>query len=98
MPIINNKNANYTYLTEDNVWGVDCKEEICITDDQHPINYRFTSGELWHKPIIKSIGEKMKMAFLDKYKRDKKIESNKKLRKHFENVSYMHLIKEKLVC
>ena len=64
------------------MWGIDSYEEICFTNER-PLPYRFTSEESWHKPIVKSIGDVMQVAYVDKFDRDKKIKKNSELREYF---------------
>lgn len=82
-PIVNKGNASYEWWGEENLWGVDSYEELCLTL-QRPVPYRFTAGELWHKPIIKSLQKVMKDVYINKFERDKKIAANAKLRSDFE--------------
>lgn len=86
-PIINKTNASYEWLGKENFWGIESYKDICIPQNVSPF-YRFTSGEMWYKPIIKSLSETMKNAYVDKFLRDKKIMANEKLRHHFEKLSY----------
>jgi glycosyltransferase involved in cell wall biosynthesis len=85
-PIVNKGNACYEWWGEENLWGVESYEELCVSR-QRPLPYRFTSGEVWHKPIIKSLSRTMRDAYVDKFKRDKKIKANSKLRDHFNKPS-----------
>jgi hypothetical protein len=86
-PIVNKGNACYEWWGEENLWGIDSYEELCLSS-QRPTPYRFTAGELWHKPIIKSLREVMKSAYINKFQRDKKIVANTKLRTYFEEASF----------
>ena len=86
-PIVNKGNACYEWWGEENLWGVESYKERCFTT-QRPIPYRFTAAEAWHKPIIESLGNCMKAAYIDKFQRDKRITANTKLRDHFANASY----------
>ena len=86
-PIINKTNASYEWLGKENFWGIESYKDICIPQNVSPF-YRFTSGEMWYKPIMKSLSETMKNAYVDKFLRDKKIMANEKLRHHFEKLSY----------
>ena len=82
-PIVNKGNACYEWWKDDRgVWGIDSYEEICFTNER-PLPYRFTSEESWHKPIVKSIGDVMQVAYVDKFNRDKKIKKNSELREYF---------------
>jgi len=94
-PIINKSNACYEWFGEENLWGIDSYEELCISENAYPL-YRFTSGESWYKPIIKSLSETMKEAYVNKFKRDKKIKENSKLRKYFEEASYNNILDGKI--
>jgi len=85
-PIVNKGNACYEWWGEENLWGVESFEEICIHKDR-PLPYRFTSSESWHRPVVKSLSEAMKDAYTNKFKRDKKRTSNSKLREHFKNAT-----------
>ena len=85
-PIINKGNACYEWWGEEHFWGIESFEEVCV-DKNRPLPYRFTSGETWHSPIIKSLEKTMKAAYVDKFKRDKKIAANAKLFDYFKNTS-----------
>jgi hypothetical protein len=91
-PIINKGNAAFECLTEENSWGIESYEDICMYKTR-PLNSRFTSNELWRKPIIRSLSAIMKTCFLDKFKRDEKIKANSQLRNYFSNISYENLLK-----
>ena len=90
-PIVNKDSSIAEWLKEENLWYVESYEEACT---KPPVNnlYRFTYGESWHKPIIKSLGETMKKAYLDKFQRDKKIKANTQLRQHFQELSYGNIL------
>ena len=76
------------------MWGVESYEDFCISNTSpNPSFYRFTSGESWHKPVIKSLGKAMKNAYTNKFERDKKIMTNSKLRQYFEEASYTNVLK-----
>lgn len=85
-PIVNKGNACYEWWGEENLWGVESYEDLCVSR-QRPLPYRFTSGESWQKPIIKSLGETMLEVYIDKFKRDKKAKANSKLRNYFNEPS-----------
>ena len=87
MPIINDLNSVYSFLGEDNAWGIKSFEETCLYKDR-PLPFRFTGGECWHKPSIKSIGQQMYECYINKFKRDQKIKCNSKLRERFERITY----------
>ena len=92
-PIINKGNASYEWFGEDNLWGVESYEEYCIYEETHQSSlYRFTSGESWYKPIVKSLSEVMRNVYINKFERDKKIAANNKLREYFKNASYANIL------
>ena len=86
-PIVNKRSACYEWFGEENLWGVESYEDLCISQNDSSI-YRFTSGESWYKPTIKSLGEAMKNSYINKFERDKKMIANSKLRQYFEETSY----------
>ena len=45
-----------------------------------------------YKPIIKSLGETMERAYLDKFQRDKKRKANRQLRQQFQELSYSNIL------
>ena len=85
MPIVNVGNSCYEWWGEENLWGVESSEELCLIS-QRPVPYRFTAGESWFKPNVKSLSSLMKEAYTNKFKRDKKISANSKLRNHFNTM------------
>ena len=91
IPIINKGNAAFECLTEANSWGIESYEDICMYNTR-PLNNRFTSNELWRKPIVHSLTTLMKTCFFDKFKRDEKIKCNGQLRNYFSNISYENLL------
>lgn len=93
-PIVNETNACYEWLGKENLWGIDSYKDVCILKERSPF-YRFTSGELWYKPILRSLSETMKNAYINKFKRDQKIMNNNKLRQHFESLSYNDILNGK---
>ena len=86
-PIVNSNSSIQESLGIENVWCVDSYEESCMIQP-NPSIYRFTSGESWYRPIIKSLAQTLHIAYTDKFQRDKKIKSNSKLRQHFQTLSY----------
>ena len=94
MPIVNRNGPIHEWLGDENVWCVDSYEEICMRNKNTIPNtlYRYSSGESWYRPTIKSIVEIMKQAYTNKFKRDNKIKANKQLRQSFQNTSYDNYI------
>jgi hypothetical protein len=94
MPIVNRNGPIHEWLGDENVWCVDSYEEVCMRNkDTLPSGlYRYTFGESWYRPIVKSIVETMKEAYSHKFKRDNKIKSNKELQQFFENNSLNNYI------
>ena len=90
-PIVNKGSTIAEWLKEENLWYVESYEEVCTKPPSNNI-YRFTYGESWHRPIIKSLGETMKRAYVDKFQRDKKIKTNTQLRQHFQELSYSNIL------
>ena len=90
-PIVNNQNAAYELLGEENLWGVDSYTDFCLYSNR-PLPYRYTGGELWNKPNIESLGKVMKNCYINKLERDQKKLANQKLRKQFENISYEKIL------
>ena len=95
-PIVNKGSASYQWLGEENLWGIDSYEDFCINNKPSSL-YRFTSGELWNKPIINSLSNAMKKSYTNKFERDKKRVSNSKLRQYFKKVSYEKILNEERV-
>jgi len=93
-PIVNKENASYEWLGEKNLWGIESYKDFCVHNNQYPF-YRFTSGELWNRPIIKSLSDTMKNAYVNKFERDKKIIANTQLRQHFQQLSYNDILNGK---
>ena len=87
-PIINKHSACYEWFGNKGLWGVDSYLEFCTSQTPHPILYRFTGGEMWCKPIIKSLSSTMKEVYINKFERDKKKEESRGLRQYFETPSY----------
>ena len=94
IPIVNKQNAAYEWLGKKNLWGIESYKDLCISKNKSSF-FRFTSGELWHKPIMKSLSETMKNVYVNKFLRDKKIMANAELRQHFEELSYNNILSEK---
>ena len=90
-PIVNAGSTIAEWLKEENLWYVESYEDVCTKPPNNNF-YRFTYGESWHKPIIKSLGETMKKAYLDKFQRDKKIKANMQLRQQFQELSYSNIL------
>ena len=90
-PIVNKDSPIYEWLGPENVWGIDSYEDSC-TIKPNPSVHRFTYGESWHRPIIKSLGHTMKQVYIDKFQRDKKATANSKLRQQFKNLSYNNIL------
>ena len=90
-PIVNKGSATAEWLKEENLWYVESYEEVCTKPPSNNI-YRFTYGESWHKPIIKSLGQAMKRAYVDKFQRDKKRKANRQLRQQFQELSYSNIL------
>lgn len=93
-PIVNRNGSIHEWLGDENVWCVDSYEEICMRNKDTIPNtlYRYSSGESWYRPTIKSIVKIMKQAYENKFKRDNKIKANKQLRQSFQNTSYDNYI------
>ena len=90
-PIVNKGSAIAEWLKEENLWYVESYEEVCTKPPSNNL-YRFTYDESWHKPIIKSLGETMERAYLDKFQRDKKRKANRQLRQQFQELSYSNIL------
>jgi hypothetical protein len=90
-PIVNKGSATAEWLKEENLWYVESYEEVCTKPPSNNL-YRFTYGESWHKPIIKSLGQAMKRAYVDKFQRDKKRKANRQLRQQFQELSYSNIL------
>lgn len=86
-PIVNSNSAIQESLGNENVWSIDSYEETCMVQPNAFV-YRFTNGESWYKPIIKSLARTLRIAYTDKFQRDKKIKANSKLRQYFQTLSY----------
>ena len=93
-PIINNQNAVYELLGEENVWGIESYNDTC-TYKNRSLNYRFTANELWNITNLKSLGMTMHNCYVNKLERDKKKLSNSKLRQQFENVELENILNER---
>ena len=93
-PIINNQNAVYDLLGEENVWGIESYNDTC-TYKNRSLNYRFTANELWNITNLKSLGMTMHNCYVNKLERDKKKLSNSKLRQQFENVDLENILNER---
>ena len=90
-PLVNKHSSIYQSLGKDHVWGVESYEETCLVPRSTSI-YRYTSGESWNKPIIKSLSDTMRMVYVDKFTRDKKQQANSALRQQFKDVSYNDIL------
>ena len=86
-PIVNDLNPIYSFLGEENLWGIKSIEEICLYKNR-PLSIRFTGGEHWYKPNIKSLGSQLYECYVNKFKRDKKVKANNKLKDLFQNIQY----------
>ena len=90
-PIVNKHNACYEWLGDQHVWGIESYEDMCVFP-MPPSIYRFTIGELWNKPILKSLAETMKHVYINKFARDKKQAANMNLRSKFEQMTCDHFV------
>ena len=95
-PVINKGNEAYNVLTEENSWGVESYEEQCILSNR-PFPDMFTARETFCKPIIKSLGETMRNAYVDKFKRDQKKNANALFRATLESDEHYKKL-EDILC
>lgn len=95
-PIVSRNSVAYEHLGDENVWCVDSYEDICQYPKQQipPHLYRFSAEESWYHPIIKSLTNIMKQAYINKFERDKKKAANAKLRQSFQEISYNSILGE----
>ena len=93
-PIINQNNALHEWLGDEHFWCVNSYEDLCTLppNTAPPGLYRYTTGESWYRPIVKSLSETMKVVYTDKFQRDKKRRANSQLRQYLHNTSYNNLI------
>ena len=90
-PIVTKHNACYEWLGNQHLWGIESYDDLCTFATTSPIS-RFTVGELWDKPIIKSLSEMMNHVYVNKFERDKKQAANVSLRPKFEQMTYSNLV------
>lgn len=90
-PIVNKHNACYEWLGDQHLWGIESYEDLC-TLSVSPSIYRFTIGELWDRPVLKSLTETMKDVYTNKFARDKKQAANMNLRSQFEQITYSDFV------
>ena len=83
-PVVNKGSASYEFLHDEGTWGVETYEEACLLQSR-PFHDILTSEESWRKPIIKSLAEVMREAYVDKYSRDKKRSANAKTKEVLES-------------
>ena len=95
-PIINKGNEAYHVLGEENSWGVESYEESCLLS-KRPFPDMFTAYEACSKPIVNSLGEQMREAYVNKFKRDAKKEANRQFRAELESPAYYEEL-ENVLC
>jgi len=95
-PLINKGNEAYNVLSEDNAWGVESYEDSCVLSER-PFPDMFTSHEIFCKPIIKSLGDTMREAYTNKFKRDQKKGANSRFRAALESDDHYKKL-EDILC
>lgn len=90
-PIVTKHNACYEWFGNQHLWGVESYDDLCTFATTSPIP-RFTVGELWNKPIVKSLAEMMSHVYINKFERDKKQAANISLRSTFEQMTYSNFV------
>lgn len=96
-PIVTTGNACYEWFGDKHLWGVHSYDDLCTSPTSTEGLYRFTAGELWSKPIVKSLAETMRSVYTNKFERDKKRTANMELRTIFEQNDYSNIVNGELL-